>query len=85
MSQNRAQRLEMALRAYGGKATLAQLLDWVRSDGGLVYKFSASVSELRDELKMRSPAMTVVCHKGKTQGENVYSIEHLLELFQRAA
>lgn len=85
MKENRAQRLEEALRAYGGKATLSQLLDWVRNDGGLVYKFSASVSELRDELKMRNPPMTVVCHKGETPSLNIYAIEPVLELFQRAA
>lgn len=85
MSQNRAQRLEFAIRSYGGKATLRQLLDWVREDGGLVYKFSASVSELRDELKLRTPPMTVVCHKAKTPGENVYAIEPYLELFGKAA
>lgn len=85
MKENRAQRLERILRSFGGKAFLYQILGEIREDGGLVYKLTAAVSELRDDLKLRTPSMTVVCHKGDTAGMNLYAIEPLLELFERAA
>jgi hypothetical protein len=85
MKENRAQRLERILDAYGGRAYLSQILDEVREDGGLVYKLTAAVSELRDDLKLRTPALTVTCYKGKTASQNLYVKEPLLELFSKRA
>ncbi len=81
MSQNRAERLLDALRSYGNSATLGQLLDCLRDDGSLLYKLSASISEAREELKLKNPPLTIVCRQGRTPSENRYSVELLLELF----
>jgi hypothetical protein len=82
MKENRSQRLERILRSYGGRATLGQILSEIREDGGLVYKFTAACSELREDLKLRN--QTVVCHKGPTPSQNTYAIEPLLELWRAA-
>ena len=84
MKENRSQRLERILRSYGGKATLGQILSEIREDGGLVYKLTAAVSELREDLKLRTPAQTVVCHRGQSPRQNTYTIEPLLELWRAA-
>lgn len=83
MSHNRAERLLDALRSYGNSATLGQLLDCLRDDGSLLYKLSASISEAREELKLKNPPLTIVCRRGKTPSDNKYSVEPLLELFSK--
>lgn len=86
MKENRAQRLERIINSFGGKAYLYQILGEIREDGGLVYKLTAAVSELREDLRTRNPAKDIVCHKGETPSMNLYAIEPYLELFaQRAA
>lgn len=81
LKENRAQRLISTLNLYGGKATLGTLLNAMRDDGGLVYKFTASVSEAREVLAREGK--TIFCHKGPAPSENEYSIEPVLELFTR--
>lgn len=85
MKENRAQRLERILDSYGGRAYLYQILEAIREDGGLVYKFTAAVSELREDLKFRSPAKTITCYEGDSPSMNLYVIEPLLELFAHKA
>jgi len=87
VKENRAQRLEAIIRSYGGRATLAQLIEATKQDGGLAYKLTAAVSEARDMLRLSNPPQTIVCYKGKTPSQNLYVIEPYLELFhgERAA
>lgn len=85
MNENRSQRLERILNSFGGKAYLYQILGEIREDGGLAYKLTAAVSELRDDLKLRTPSMTVGFYRGKTPSMNLYQIEPRLELFEKAA
>lgn len=87
MKKNRAERLEEILASYGGEANLGQLLEAVREDGGLAYKLTNAVSELREDLQRRSPPKTIRCHKGATPSQNLYRIEDYYELFdaRRAA
>lgn len=80
---NRAQRLEQILLSHGGSATLGQILEAVRWDGGLAYKTTAAISELREELQRRSPSKTIVWKRGKTPSEGVYSIVELVDHDQR--
>lgn len=71
---NRAERLFVILQRHGGKATLGTILDEVREDGGLAYKFTASVSELRKQLEAENLPRTVLCERGKTASLNTYEI-----------
>jgi len=87
VKENRAQRVIYIIRSYGGRATLSQLIEATKADGGLAYKLTAAISEARDLLKFESTPLTIVCYKGKTPSENLYVIEPYLELFhgERAA
>lgn len=81
MKENRAQRLEAILRSYGGRATLGQLIEATKADGGLAYKLTASISEAREMLRLNNPPQTIAFYKGPTASENLYVIEPYLELF----
>lgn len=74
---NRADRLEEVLHVHGGKATLDTILEAIREDGGLVYKFTASCSELR--ARLRKHGKDLVCHHGDRAGNNVYEIVTVAE------
>jgi hypothetical protein len=71
---NRADRLESILKERGGRATLGQLIWAVRNDGGLAYKLTAAVSELRERLELSQPPLSLRWTRGPTPSEGIYEI-----------
>lgn len=71
---NRSQRLRVIFRRFDDSPTLGQLIEATREDGGLAYKLTAAISELRDELEASQPMETVVWRRGKTPSQGVYTI-----------
>jgi hypothetical protein len=73
---NRALRLEAIIRAYGGSASLDEILQTAtsRGDKSLKHRFTNAVSELRLDMKLRTPAEALVWKRGKTPGQGTYTI-----------
>lgn len=68
----RGKRLISILKRFGGTATLGRILNAIRNDGGLVYKFTAAVSEARDILF--DEGKTIKMFRGKSPSKNLYKI-----------
>ena len=72
--KNRAERLYAILKRHPKGITLGQLIVLTLRDGGLIYKLTAAISELRKTLELNTPSRTIHWQRGETPSKGLYKI-----------